>query len=445
MTLIEMVIAMGILSVVMLPLADVFYAGQSTDTQNRQYGDAVALGDAALAKAEAVTYSSLGFYAGQFAPYNCSATVPGYNGQTAVTLQTSQATCQPPSGTAAVTPVDTSLQVGGVHFTLTTYVVWAKGSGTCTSVTDPVTGQPTTSCPEAEKQVYAVVTWNGRHGHTMTAVQNVLVYPGGLGPYNGPGQENAVGVAQTPPNVTGLSATSSGVSDPTTQVMLSWDDPGSPEPGWYEVVAQNGSSQPAAGTSGTDQSWDPSGASVMASVQSSATSPSPNTYQLGGLAPGTTYHFVVVAFSSDGSMWAVSTNAVSATTTGVVTPPACTLTSLTIKQTGQTLSNTMVVKNGNGASSGHLLQPVNITVGYSGSCSGSDTVVVSATGAATLGPYSLTYQSSSGQYAYSPPTGLCPANAFVTGQYTFTVKLDGAAQTPTANVAVNSGNGAAQC
>ncbi len=426
-----MCIAIGILGVLMLPLAGVFYAGQGTDTQNRQYGDAVALGDAALARAAAVTYSSLGFYAGQFAPYNCTGTVPSYNGQTPVVLQTAQASCQPPGGTPAVSPVDTSLQVGHVHFTLTTYVVWATGSGQCLG---------NQACSEAEKQVYAVVTWNGRYQRLVTAVQNVLVYPGGLGPYNGPGQENPVGVAQTPPNVTGLSATTSGVSDPTTQVMLSWQDPGPPEPGWYEMVAQNSSNQPAPFTSGTNSSWDPSGATVLASVQAPESS-----YELTGLSPGTTYNFVVVAFSSDGSMWAVSTTSASAKTNPTPTPPPCTLTSLTIQQTGQTLSNTMIVKNGGGSGGGHLLNPLSIAVGFSGTCSGSNQVVVSATGAANLGPYTMTYQSSTGQYTYNPPTGLCPNSAFVTGQYTFTVTLNGNAQTPTANVAVNSARGNPQC
>jgi hypothetical protein len=129
----------------------------------------------------------------------------------------------------------------------------------------------------------------------------------------------------------------------------------------------------------------------------------------------------------------------------VVTPPACTLTSLVVQQTAQTQSNTMVVKNGNGTNAGHLLNGVNISVGYTGSCSATNTVVVKASGAANLGPYTLAYQSGSGNFTYNPPTGLCPATTFVTGPYTFTVTLDGAAQTPTANVAINSAGGSAQC
>ena len=417
MTLIEMVVALAVIAILLIPVAGIFYTGQKTDAENRQYGDAIALGDAALAKADAVSYGSLGYYEDQFG--SCGTAIPGYNLQVGVDLG-----CHPsPSGAPEpVTYQDTSLQVASIHFTLTTYVVWANGSGTCPAVSGP--------CLQAYKQVYAVVTWHDG-GKAMTTTQNVLVYPGGLGRYSGQGSQGSSQTVSPPPNVTITSDTYS-----SSSATITWGDPGAPEPGFYEVVIQNSTSHPATGGSGTDQSWDPTGATLLGST-------SGLTFQL-DVQPSTYYSVVVVAFSSDGSQWAVSSNAAQFTTPSGA-PPPCQLTSLIVNQTGQPQIDTLTVKNGNGGSHGHLEAAVSITVGFTGTCTGTNNVVVSATGPANLGPYTLTYSASPAQFTYNPPTGLCPASAFATGSYVFSVALDGTNQSPTANVAVSSTGGSPAC
>jgi hypothetical protein len=426
MTLIEMVMAIAVVAVLLLPMAGVFYTGQRTDAQNRRMGDAVALGDAALAKADAVTYPSLGFYENQFAPFNCTGTVPNYNGQTGVNLG-----CQPPAGVSpAVLPVDTSLRVGSVQYTLTTYVVWATGAGSCAAST-----APGSACVNAYKQVYAVVTWKAGNT-TMSTTETALVYPGGLGPYTtGGGLETPSGSPSAPPNVTGLSIQAAATT--SSSLTLQWTDPGSPEPGWYEIVEPNGSNQPAVNTSGTDSSWDPTGAAVVGTAPPTAS----GGITVSGLQPSTSYTFVLVAFSSDGSQWAVSQTSATGTTSAATPPPSCTLSSLVVQQNGQSGLDALVVKK----NAGNLMNNVNITVGYTGTCSGSSgAVVVSATGAANLGPYTLTYQSSPGQFSYNPPTGLC-TGTYATGTYTFTVTLGGVSQSTTANVGITSTTGSAKC
>ena len=430
MTLIEMVVALGVIGILLLPLAGVFYTAQSTDAQNRSYGDAIALANSALAKYDAVAWTNLGFYEDQFSPYTCGSTIPSYTPPGGTTQSGVDLGCAPVAPNAAdVAPVDTSLKVGNVQYTLTTYVVWATGSGTCTGFS---------SCAKAEKQVYARVTWN-IGGLPNSATQNILVYPGGLGAYNGGNQEAPLG-SSAPPNVANLVVVGGSVT--YSSVELQWTDPGSPEPGWYEIVAaQSLVNLPTPGTSGTDDSWDPLGAQVVGSVAAPAgTSP----VLVSGLSANTTYIFVVVAFSPDGTKWAVSASATNPAITTPSSPPgACQLTSLTVDQTGQTSIDTVTVKRG--GTSGHLMNNVSITVGFTGSCSGTNQVLVSASGQAALGPYTLTYTSSPAQFSYNPPNGLCPSTSFATGNYVFSVTLDGAAQNPGANVPFTSVNGSAKC
>jgi hypothetical protein len=136
-----------------------------------------------------------------------------------------------------------------------------------------------------------------------------------------------------------------------------------------------------------------------------------------------------VAFSSNGSHWAVSQSRVNATT---LTPPAqpCALGTLTVSQAGQSAGQATVAK-----SNGHLIQAITMTVSYTGTCTAAaDTVTVAATssGSADAGsPYTFTWGSN--LYSYNPPTGLC-TGSYITGTHTYTVLLNGTAQTISAVV-----------
>src|SRR6202035_1612927 len=87
-TLIEIAVVLGLLAIVLLPLASVFYGGEKASANNREYGDAIAIANGQLAQAGGVTYANLGFYESQFqnppsppAPAVCSPplTIPGHN------------------------------------------------------------------------------------------------------------------------------------------------------------------------------------------------------------------------------------------------------------------------------------------------------------------------------------------------------------------------------
>src|SRR5579862_6051794 len=165
-SLLEVAIALGVLSVVMLPLAMVFYWGATSSAQTRENGDAIAIANGFLSQAQSVTYADLGFYEDQFG--TPPQTVPGYAGQPGVDL--GQAPPAPAAVAAQIPVTSTPQKVGSIVYSERTYVVWANASG---------------GDSYAYKQVYAVVSWT-ENGRNVSVTQNILVYPGGLGKYTGP-------------------------------------------------------------------------------------------------------------------------------------------------------------------------------------------------------------------------------------------------------------------
>ena len=397
-SLLEVSIGLGVLSVVMLPLALLFFSGASASAQSREYGDAIAIANGFLAKADAITYADLGFYEDQFG--TPPLTVPGYGLQPGVDLGAA-----PPAGVSAQVPVtSTAQQVGAVVFSERTYVVWVDGSG---------------GDAYAYKQVYAVVSWT-EGGRAVSVVQNILVYPGGLGKYSGP-QDNAPGgTTGTPDNVAGLVATVPADPGGETAVGLSWLAPVDPT-GYYAAVwSTSAASLAPPASAGTSGAWAPSGTTTSGAIAGSATG-----FTVTGLSPSTAYWFEIVAFSSDGSQWAVSQSAVTATTLPAPGQP-CTLGTLAVSQAGQSSGQAAVAK-----SNGHLIGPISITVSYSGSCTSSSdsvTVAASSSGSDPGTPYTLTWGST--QYSYS----LCPATGLNTGTHTYTVSHNGTTTSLTAQV-----------
>jgi hypothetical protein len=398
----EVVVALGVLSVVLIPLASVFYWGATNAAFNREHGDAIAIANGFLGKANAITYANLGFYESQFG--TPPLTIAGYNGQPAVDLGTS-----PTAGVSEQVPVtSTPQQVGAVVFSERTYVVWVDGSG---------------ANSYAYKQVYSVVSWF-EGGNKVQVTQSILVYPGGLGKYTGPQNNTPSGTASTPDNVAGLTATvPSDANGGETQVNLAWTAPQDPTGFYAAVWAPDPGGQlhlATPNTGGTSGAWAPTGSSTGGSIVGTATS-----FTVTGLAPSTTYWFEIVAFSSDGVQWAISQTWVTATT---LTPPPqpCTLNTLAVSQSGQSSGQATVAQ-----SNGHLIQPITMTVTYSGTCtSGADGVTVAATstGADPGSPYTLSWGAT--QYSYS----LCPATGFTTGTHTYTVSHNGTATSLTAQV-----------
>ncbi len=463
--------ALALLAIVLLPLASVFYGGESASSNNREYGDAIAIANGQLAQASGITYAALGFYVSQGPPSS-------YKGQPTVILGAA-----PPTGTSPQIPVTSqSQQVGSIVYTAKNNVVWVSGSS-------PSGGD---AC--AYKQVYSTVKWN-EGGNPGSVTQNVLVYPGGLGKYGGtqclsvanvtttgglvaisvssggfpnvqpgmyvsgpniaagttvvsiPGNtltlsqaasgsgtqsltfgSTPTGSSGTPDNVAGVAT--SVPADPAgeTEVDLSWntpvDTPGyllavwAPDPGGQGVLA-------TPDTTGTGAAWAPTGSSTSGSILATAT-----TFRVTGLAPSTSYWFEIVAFSANGAQWAISQTWVNGTTLNPP-PQPCTLNTLTVSQAGQASGAATVAK-----SNGDLRQPITMTVTYSGTCTnGVDavTVAASSSGADPGSPYALTWGSN--QYTFNPPGGLCPVGTgFLTGTHTYTVSHNGTVTSLTAQV-----------
>ena len=412
-SLIEVVAALGVLAIVMLPLANVFYWGATNAAFDRENGDAVAIANGFLAKANGITYANLGFYESQWG--TPPLTIPTYNGQTAVDLGAS-----PPAGvTPQVATSSTPQQVGSVVFSENTYVVWVDGSG---------------GNAKAYKQVYAVVSWK-ENGHGVSITQSILVYPGGLGKYTGPMNNAPGGTSTTPDNVAGLAAAvPAQVNGGDTQANLTWNAPVN-TPGFFAAVwAPDPGGQghlAAPNTSGSSGAWSPTGSTSSGSISGTSTS-----FTVTGLTPATTYWFEIVAFSSDGTQWSISQTWVTATTYSSP-PQPCTLNSLTVSQTGQSSGQAQVAK-----SNGDLMNAITMTVAYSGTCtSGADTVTVAGTsgGADPGSPYTLAWGAS--QYTYS----LCPFVGFSTGTHTYTVSHNGTATNLTAQVSFSKKNSAPSC
>lgn len=432
-SLLEVAVSLAILAVLLLPLAGVFYTAAAANADNRDYGAAVGLADKALADAESVSYPNLGFYEDQFGA--CPTTIPGYDGHSAVDLG-----CSPPVGQGPeVQPVNTSLRVGATHFTLTTYIVWVAGSHPTNS---------TVRYPDAYKQVDAVVTWH-EHSAPAKAVQSILVYPGGLGPYSGSGKnETPADSSGPPPLVTMASVTKPSGSSGQSSLDVTWNQPVAFN-GYYAVVGSTSETDlPPAGSSGSGGGWNPAGSTSYDynSPPTCSSTASTCTDTVGGLAASTTYWFETVAFTADGSQWVVADSGpLSGTTTGAA-EDTCRITALTIDQSGQPQS--VLETSANRPTAGQLDSPATITAPADG-CTGADTVTVSATGTAALGPWPLTYSANPPQYSYT----LCPAQnggqpqaAFTAGSYTFTVAVNGDTQAGVAdNVTFSAAHGSPSC
>ncbi len=393
-TLVEQVIALAVVAIVLVPIAGMVYSGMAGAASSRHVGDATGLASAQLAHAGAIPYQDLGFYGDQ------PGVVSTYQGQQTVVL----AATTPSGGTPQVVPVQ-STTVGTVNYTVDTAVVWADAAG------------PSGPYPQAYKRVYAVVSWHEGTG-TEQVTENTLVYPGSIGPYTGPGSQSPDNPVTSVSDPAGLGASVPSVpgspTDPgATEVDLSWSAPGS-DPGYYVVEwATAPNVLPAAGTSGTG------GPGSSGMFQSSPHEPGTATvFAVQSLTSSTQYWFEVVAWTSTGTSWAVSTSQVTATTDPPPSDPPCTMSGLTV--TGASSGNTGKTYL---SRSGSMSENLDLVVGSTGSCTGATVTVVGAApggGTDPGSPYALA--GSGSQWTATVPSA--GQSTWPTGQHTFTVELN---------------------
>lgn len=408
-SLVEVMVAMLLLSMAAISLGGLFITSIGTASYSNQRSQATTLASSELASVQSIPYAQVGFYSDQL---GYSAT--GTDGLTTVTLGSCSTTlCSSTPPTPLLTPVST-ISENGVTFTLDTSIVWANayvpGSSTSTTVSDS----------QAYKLVTVQIQWSAPGG-TQSESNSTIVYPGGLGPYTGPGSSTSTTTtssdAPASPDVTATVPSAPGTTpDPgQTEVNLSWTISGATPDHYIIEWATSASYLPPPNGSGSGTP------ATAGSVQSSGSQPGTAlSYQVQGLTPGTTYWFEVIPYSSTGQ-WATSNQAQA--TTDAPTPATCSWSSFTV--TGQTSGySDKVYLNHNHT----LSESISLVVDSNGSCSDSNVTVSSTQGGVSDpgSPYSLS-QGSGGQWV-----GAIPANGshWTTGSHTLNLLVNGAALNP---------------
>lgn len=324
-TLIEVVVALGLLAMMMTSMAALFYSALKVATSNNLRTKATAVATRELESFRVGRYDQVGFYSGQ-AGY-----VASFEGRPTVTLGSTA-----PAG-ALYAPTGT-VTVGNTALTVQRQLVWADA---------PVPSAPNLS--EAYKKSVVIVTWQDQ-GITRTVRQDSIIYPGGRGPYSGPGSGATTTTTTAPPGTPGPptlnTATVPAAPQGQSQVDLTW----SPTTGPIDHFAIEWSTSPA---------YVPS--SFSPNQPASSTS-----YSVAGLAPDTTYYFRVYAYGNpSGSVRSAASNALSART---LAPPAptCTVGAINMTTTASPPSSTKIYLLNNGK----LGVDINAVLNLSGTCSG---------------------------------------------------------------------------
>jgi prepilin-type N-terminal cleavage/methylation domain-containing protein len=377
-TIIELVVAMGLLAIVVGSLGGVFWAALKTAGTATHRTDAASIASREIESMRAVPYDLVGFYGdetGYTSTFETFTTVK--IADTTPAGITPQIQPERPDASAAISfapdpdPANASAIVeGGVDFTVTRNIVWVNAQDASTTYN------------QAYKRLTVNVAWTDTAG-AHNARQDSLLYPGGQGKYGGP--EGAVATTTSPTTAPALPvapvlATPSVPADPAgeTEIDLTWSQAtGGATTTSFTVQYSTDSSFPVGNTN------------AIANLPGSATS-----YSVTALASSTTYYFKVIAVSGTNQ---VASNSASATT--LSTPvPTCSLGPLTV--TGATSLR----------STGTILQRAaskmseNLNLGWSttGTCADTyDVVGTSPSNTTDQGsPYALV-SNGSGQYSGS--------------------------------------------
>ncbi|HET9691668.1 MAG TPA: fibronectin type III domain-containing protein, partial [Acidimicrobiales bacterium] len=337
-TLIEMMMALLVLGITMIPLSEVFIQGTKLDATTGQRTSAEQIATRAMEAIRAVPYNAavapnsydmVGFYGDETFPSgydswyssptwaNTGAGANPAGPLTKIVLGSCSTTCavpftppiQPqslcpaPNGQAA-SDCPAGVSYAGTTFTITRYIYWESSSGYSYSSSTSVAQTFT----QAYKGITVIVSWSDASG-THSEQQDSVLYPGGQG------------VCATPSNCNATTTTTS-----TTTAVA----PSQPT----LTVSSTGQSSVTLGW--TTPSGSPTGYVLQYSTSSAMTSPqiatpapgaSTTSYTVSGLSP-VTYWFTLTATNAAGSSPASA--AVSATPTGSGSTTDCQISGITV-------------------------------------------------------------------------------------------------------------------
>jgi prepilin-type N-terminal cleavage/methylation domain-containing protein len=392
-TIVELVISLAILAVVAAPLAGVFWSAIRTAGSAAHRTDGSSIASREIEGLRAVPYGQVGFYDDQ--PRD----VTTFEGLTTVSLGATSPSSgavplmQPetPDPSAAVgfapdpNPANVSPIIqGGVKYSVTRNVVWVDAKDS------------TTTYAQAYKRLTVIVVWSDQAGHHVVRQDSVL-YPGGLGTYQGakggPASTTTTAPAFPPsaPNVASISPLPSPADQ--SQVALSWTQPVSPSPVTSYSVEYS-----------TSPAFPVGNFAIVGGLAPSITS-----YTVTGLTPSTTYYFKIVAYAGTQSATS-SRQSISTAAAG----PVCTLGGLNV--TGTTsLSTTGTILQNNGKMS------ENLTLSWSTTGSCSDTYEVKAVDSTNTDDPSSPYVLGGSSGAYSAIVASFGSKSWAVGLHTFAI------------------------
>ncbi len=326
-TLVEMIVAVTLLGIVLLPLARVFYNSLNAASSTGSRQQAAELATSVISDLRSVPYPEVGFtatganslgstlasdpsYASSITPsgpyfwdwdgdgetFSSVTTGPGGNddGTTSdsadeqLVVVATQPSFTVGSSSTVFAPIMSNVTASGNTFTITTHLLYASSSvPTC-----PGSASPLTVLTQAYVRAFVTVAWNNGPIHGERLTQDSIIYPGGQPPYDGP-QFNSADTPAVPTNVTSSQTSTTG----DVKVSWTWQPLGNPS-GCFAV----GWSNQAQVTTSTG---------MLSNTAVSATCPTSSctaNYTVTGLDPGGQYVFFVIAYSSNGVESAESTD-----------------------------------------------------------------------------------------------------------------------------------------
>ena len=398
-TIVELVVALGLLAIVAAPLAGVFWSAIRTASVSNHRTDGSAIASREIEGMRAAPYAQVGFYNDQpgavvlptlfegYTPVSLGTTSPASGN---LVPQMQPETPDPSAGVGFApdpNPANAStVTQGAIKYSARRYVVWANAS------------DPSSTFAKAYKRLTVIVSWSDAAGaHTVR--QDSILYPGGQGQYIGP-----MGGTSTTTTTTGVTQPNAPVlaaivplASPAdqTQIALSWSQPG----GGAQVTTYSIKYS-------TNVNFPAGQFTVIANLASSILN-----YTVTGLAPSTTYYFQIIAYAGANS--ATSSPPPPSATTAAA-PVTCTLGGLNVSG-ATTLSTTGTILQNNGKMS----EDLTVSWTTSGTCPHTYNVkgVDPSNAADPSSPYALTVSAGS----YSATINSSGSKSWAVGLHTFTV------------------------